>query len=163
MFFDNALLVYSHSAKEDFSSMSFVNKFLKAKYDQFVPCITYFACDVFGNQFGFHEKRIALLNVETASVEIIADSFKGWENELRNDANYYTGQSILADWEALQGRKLLDPERLCPKIPFVAGGAYEASNLYAMPFSKTIDFNFNIATQVFNLPDGAAINFNTID
>jgi hypothetical protein len=41
-----------------------------------------------------------------------------------------------------------------PKIPFVLGGPFEATNLYAADAVKAMRFYGNLASQIRELPDG---------
>lgn len=47
--------------------------------------------------------------------------------------------------------------RLVPKTPFVLGGGYNLDNLYALEASESMRYRGSIATQLRDLPDGAAV------
>ncbi|WP_299464598.1 hypothetical protein [uncultured Microscilla sp.] len=114
---------------------------------------------LFGNQFCFSKNGIVLFNLESAEKEEVATSFEEFLTVMFNnseDLDYYTGQSLIQEWQSL-GNFLQDGERLCPKQPFIVGGEFEVENLHVKRFDKNFLYNSKIAHQISNLPDGTEI------
>lgn len=162
-FFDYSLHIYGFNNELNCHSYQYVNDLIENEYKSLLPKgLSCFACDVFGNQFGFGKKGIFFLNIETAEHEMIAPDFNGFINVLESEADYFTGFPILEKWN-VQGNKMEVNERLVPLRPFVIGGGYEVQNLYQMEFQKVIKYNANIARQINDLPDGQEIAIKLID
>ena len=116
----------------------------------------FFAQDIFGLQFCLHEDRVALFDPETAAVEPFAASIEEWAQRLLVDHDVLCGSSLAEQWEA-SGEAIPPGTRLIPKIPLVAGGSFELSNLYAGEIVAAMRFRASIAKQIRDLPDGAKI------
>jgi hypothetical protein len=53
--------------------------------------------------------------------------------------------------------------RLMPQIPFVLGGRFSLSNLFALDAVRAMKTYANLALQIKDLPDGATVNFRVVD
>ncbi|TSJ44341.1 SMI1/KNR4 family protein [Mucilaginibacter corticis] len=158
-FFDNSLQIYSVNNIPDFRSIYAINEVIKRAYSSIIKDDFFFAQEIFGNQFGFTSNGIVFLNIETGERNIIASDFDDWINVLKSDLNFLTGKNIIQSWN--NANESIDyNERLCPKKPFVIGGDYKVENLYPSVFPKYLLLNANIASQIFNLPDGTAVKLN---
>jgi hypothetical protein len=116
----------------------------------------FFAEDAFGNQFAIEDERVVRFLAETAEREFITDSIADWLGALLQDAEEELSLWLLREWK--NPDRVLEPtEHLCPKVPFVTGGSYEASNLYALDRNESMIFKGDFAWQTRNLPQGAKI------
>jgi SMI1 / KNR4 family (SUKH-1) len=154
-FFNQALHFYSIENTIKIFTLNEMNILLYSKYEKLSKGLTFFAQDIFGNQFAFEGKRIIFFNIETGDKEEIAQNFDEFINVVLQNSDYYIGEIYLSEWKSLNGDIKLN-ERLCPKIPFVLGGEYNIANLYALEIEKNIEYNAAIAVQVKDLPDGTA-------
>jgi len=161
-FFNQALQIYSLSMEEDYNDIFSVNTQILHTYQMMLDNEFFFAEDIFGNQFGFSTKGIVFFNIETGEKEYLGKCFDDWIEKLKNDFDYYSGASIIVEWTQRYSAINYN-ERLCPKIPFVVGGQYETKNLFKSTYPNYLLNNFNIANQVYNLPEGTPIKLRTVD
>ena len=162
-FFEGSLHIYGFEKEVPLHSMEFINQLIKNEYKGLLDDnIIFFGCDVFGNQFGFSEKEVVFLEIETGESKVIGKSFIEGIEKIEKELDYYTGLTLLREWSK-RGTILAKTERLVPIKPFVVGGKYEVSNLYSLDFAKAIRYNANIARQIKDLPDGQAINIVTVE
>jgi hypothetical protein len=154
-FFNKGLHIYGYSEFNNFHNADFINRLLTEKYGEIVKELVFFGQDLFGNQFSFDIKKnkIVFFNIETGEREIIANDFIDWMEFLIDQLEYFTGNSLAANWN-LDNNFRFD-QRLSPKMPFILGGEYKLDNLYASDFPQYINSAAEIAKQVYNLPDGA--------
>lgn len=153
-FFDQSLHIYGFTQDPDFHNIEVINMKINQEYGDIAKDLMFFGQDVFGNQFSFDlkNKQVIFFNIETGEREILASSFLDWIPVLLNQINYLTGNTLASEWSVHQRLEL--DQRLSPKIPFVTGGQYSLSNLYASNFPDYIKSNANIARQVVYLPEG---------
>ena len=152
-YFNKGLHIYGLSESFDYDNLHCINSFLQKEYEILFNNLYAFACDVFGNQFVFKEQKVYYFEIETSEVSLLADNFKMWLEKVVNDCDYYFSPELVHEWQT-NNRSLFYEERLTPKIPFILGGEYTISNLYALDFFKAISFSASIAKQVVNLPEG---------
>ena len=131
-------------------------------YQGLADGLFFFAEDAFGNQFCIRDNVIGFFDAETAEVEEIADSLEGWCQVLLSDYNYWTGYSLLKEWQLANG-KLDKCCRLMPKIPFVCGGEYTVENLVSINAVSGMRSRGNLAHQIVELADGSQIEFRIIE
>lgn len=82
-----------------------------------------------------------------------------------------TDQEFLEDWYmrglvALAREKcgpLPEGRKYCLKIPGILGGEYGGDNIGTVPLLELVAFSGNIARQLQNLPDGAAVRLTVVD
>jgi hypothetical protein len=122
----------------------------------------FFAQDVFGHQFGLDDSGVFSFESETGERELVAESIEGWAKLLLSDYPFWTGHPVAHAWQQVNGR-LRSGWRLVPKIPFVLGGEISASNVFAAEAVKAMHFYANLAVQIRDLPDGAAVDLKVID
>ena len=128
----------------------------KGLYNFSFENLHFFAEDVFGVQFCLSEGNVYSFDPETADLEHISNSLEGWFDKLLTNYNVMTGYSLAHEWQITHG-PLLPGHRLIPKIPFVAGGKYELSNLYSCESVKAMRFRAEFANQIKGLPDRSKI------
>jgi len=155
-FFNKSLIVYGFGHIPQYSSFVEMNLLINSLYVSIAPRAQYFGCDFLGNQFAFFENNVHFFNLETGKFEFLSPNFEEWKAVISSDLDYYTGQSLVIEWETKIG-KLDFSERLCPKKPFVIGGEYVVDNLFALNMKSLLQYNYEIAKQIHHLPDGAEI------
>lgn len=122
----------------------------------------FFAEDVFGVQFCIRSDGIFSFDPETGALDEIASTLSGWAKQILEKYELLTGYPLAHSWQIKNGR--LDPgKRLVPKQPFVTGGAFTVENLYALEALAGMRMRANLATQIRDLPDGAAITWKIVD
>jgi hypothetical protein len=158
-FFSKALHIYGLS-NLSFHNIFKVNKVFAEEYQSILKSPGFcFATDVFGNQFCFNNQgTVSFLNIETAEEELIANSFEEWIERILAETNYFSGESLLLQWEEVMG-PLNFNERLVPKRPFIINGAYACENLRIDDWENCLRYNASIARQIHDLPDGTMIEF----
>ena len=123
----------------------------KACYEGAADGYLFFAEDILGEQFALGKDRVHRFDPETAGVEEVAENLEGWASRILERYEYETGYPLARDWKEENG--VLPPgERLLPKIPFILGGAYHLSNLYALDAVKGMKFRGDMWRQLRDLP-----------
>lgn len=129
------------------------------QYDDFnLDPMFFFAEDSFGNQFAIASGQVVLFDPETGTSVEVAPTLEDWARIVLDDYAYYTGYPVAHDWQ-MQNGPLRPGTRLMPKIPFVCGGEFAASNLAPIEEREGMALRANLARQIRDLPDGATINF----
>jgi len=131
-------------------------------YHSLADALLFFAEDAFGNQFAFEEDRIVRFLAETADREFVAASLEEWVETLLKDPDEELSLWLLREWKT-PDRRLESSEHLCPKVPFVAGGAYEPNNLYALDRHESMVFKGDFAWQTRNVPEGGKVRLRVTD
>lgn len=128
----------------------------KTYYNCDLSNVTFFAEDIFGNQFCIKDKTICLFDVESMSFEYLATSMEEWAELIIYNYDMLTGFKVVHEWQQLNG---VPPtkQRLLPKIPFILGGEYSLNNLYTSDAIEGMRFRASIANQIKDLPDGVPI------
>ena len=122
----------------------------------------FFAEDIFGVQFCIRSDGIFTFDPESGALEAVAGSIDDWANAILGKYEILTGYPLAHAWQMENGR--INPgQRLVPKQPFVAGGAFTVQNLYAVDAVAGMRQRANLATQIRDLPDGAAITLKVVD
>ena len=116
----------------------------------------FFAEDVFGNLFCEKEGKYYLLDLETGDLEFMGNSLDEWADSVLNDYEYYTGYSILKEWEKTN-IPLNRNERLVPKRFFVLGGEYDIKNLYSLDRLKALKLRADLYKQIKDIDDGEQV------
>lgn len=156
-FYNNALILFGFSKEENQLNISHMNTLFKNYYQNLIDGLYFFGQDIFGNAFGFRNEKIVFFNIESGQKEILAENFEKWLDILYNDLDYYTGKSLACELNDKTREELTKEKRLCPKYPFILGGEYSLDNLALMGYIDNINYNSNIAKQVYNLPEGSKI------
>ncbi|HXC04297.1 MAG TPA: hypothetical protein VNZ86_06055, partial [Bacteroidia bacterium] len=117
-FFSRALHIYGLCREPLSHSLLHINNLIRNQYGDLIKDDVFFACDLFGNQFGFSKEGISFWNIETAESEIVAENFKEWMNVLEFEIDYFTAEPLAIEWQDTL-RPLGIDERLTPKNPFV--------------------------------------------
>ncbi len=124
--------------------------------------LLFFAEDVFGNQFACSDGNIVRFLAETGDCEFMARSFEEWLEKLLTDPDEELSLWLLNAWRA-PGNLIQANEHLCPKIPFVAGGAFEPAGLYVADRTESLTFKGDFAWQIRKVPSGGRIRIKSID
>lgn len=122
----------------------------------------FFAEDIFGGQFCSRKDGIYSFDPETGSLQRISADIESWSRAVLEDFEFLTGHPTAHAWQKANG-VLQSGVRLVPRIPFVTGGKYEIDNLYQLGTVKAMRLRANLATQIRDLPDGAAITWEVTD
>ena len=133
----------------------------RCDYGEITNGYIFFAEDIFGEQFAMSHDGIFRFSPETAEYELLAESLEGWAGIILNDYEVETGYELASQWQK-QNRPLDLGQRLLPKTPFILGGEYEVSNLYALDAVLGMKLRADIWNQVKNLPDGAKVELKVI-
>jgi hypothetical protein len=134
----------------------------RSAYHDLAKGLFFFAEDIFGNQFALEDGRIVRFHAETGDREFMADSFEEWLGTLLADPDEELSLWLLREWKA-PGNVVRPNEHLCPKSPFVTGGAFEPANLYVLDRTESMTFKGDFAWQVRNVPTGRKIRIKTVD
>jgi len=128
----------------------------RSEYADMTEGLTFFAEDIFGDQFCFKDRRLHVFHSETGEVEFMAEDLENWAQIILDDYPFWTGYPLAHDWQAVHG-PLKKGHRLSPKIPFVTGGDYKVDFLYSIDSIEAMRFRASIAMQIRNLPDGSKV------
>ena len=161
--FESALHVFPSGACRGISLEQWNSSALwRNEYDGLADELLFFAEDIFGGQFCIKHDGVYLFDPETGKCEKIAPDLEGWADSVLTDYDYLTGYPIAHRWQEKHG--IIPPDhRLVPKIPFVAGGQFELSNLRLAEAVEGMKWRGNLARQIKDLPDGAKIQFEITD
>lgn len=163
-YFDHSMVLYGLNTKEKFNNASVDSNLVKKYYNPILGQDLFcFGADIFGNLFVFGEsEKVLFFNIESGEIEQIANDFEDWLKVLFSDLNYFSGRELAMTLTENVREDLSKGFRLCPKIPFITGGAYDLSNLYLKFYDINIKYNASIASQVINLEDGQAVKIKLI-
>jgi len=150
MFFEDALMFYPETGSK--YSLIDLNLYLMEKFSFLTKETMFFAQDIFGNQFCFKNNQIFLFFIESGELEYVANKFNEFLEILEEEYDYLTGVAVKKEWEDSHVQ-LKFGERLCPKKPFILGGGYELDNFYNIETYNNLDYNSNIAIQLYGIPD----------
>ena len=134
----------------------------RTAYGDMADGLFFFAEDVFGGQFAFRGEQVLTFEPETGEAKPLASSIEDWADQLLADYEFLTGQPVAHEWQVRNGA-LSPGERLVPKVPFVLGGEYDASNVYAVDATLGMELRGELATQLRDLPDGAKVTYRVVD
>ncbi len=157
--FEQALQVYSTNP-EYYPNLIAWNALegWRSEYSWLDKKVIFFAQDIFGVQFCISESKVKTFDPETGKFETLAASLDEWASLILKDYNFLTGYPLAKQWQTVNGQLKIN-DRLIPKIPFVAGGAFEINNLFAVDCERGMRIRANIAKQIKDTPDGSAIQF----
>jgi len=119
--------------------------------------VIFFAQDIFGNQFGISDQAVFLFYSEFAEIEPVAKNLDDWADVFLSDWKGLSGFDLAHEWQ-IQNRPVTEGERLIPKIPFVVGGKYDLTNLYAGRIMAAMRFRGSLARQLAKIPNGTPIS-----
>jgi hypothetical protein len=130
-------------------------------YQGITDGLFFFAEDVFGGQFALRGNEVVSFDPETAEIELLAPSFEDWTGELLVNYEQLTGYTVANAWQQLNGSIPMGM-RLLPKTPFILGGSYEVSNLYAIDSIKGMRYRGELWEQLRDLPDGTPVKLSVL-
>lgn len=155
---NNALHFYGYQTDEFYNDSMAISELINNSYGRLLN--KDFICvgqDIFGNQFVGTDAKYYFLNIETAELDYMADNIKQLINAIYENVEYYSGHVLTSDLSENQIVQLASGFRLCPRKPFVIGGDFTIQNLYLLNTMKCLDYNFDIASQILNIPDGKEV------
>ncbi|MDF7675119.1 hypothetical protein PT277_05050 [Acetobacteraceae bacterium ESL0709] len=160
--FESALHVFPYDTTENEIGLVDWNntKLWISSYGDMAIDALYFAEDIFGGQFCLKRDGVYYFDPETAKFDIVAPDINNWCKLLLSDYEVMTGYPIAHEWQISYG-VIPRGARLVPKIPFVAGGAYELDNLYVCSSWESLKARAYIAEQIRTVPDGSKIKIIT--
>lgn len=135
---------------EDFAYSMAELEFLQDK--ELLP----FATDLFGFLYFVASDGIYHMETEDAKLEFVSSDINGFLLKLAEDGDYWSGQSLMEDWEKQYGM-LNAGERLVAKNPFIFGGEFEIANLYPQTFDKILPWYASLHEQLKDVEDGTVI------
>lgn len=135
---------------EDFAYSMAELEFLQDK--ELLP----FATDLFGFLYFVASDGIYHMETEDAKLEFVSSDINGFLLKLAEDGDYWSGQSLMEDWEKQYGI-LNAGERLVAKNPFIFGGEFEIANLYPQTFDKILPWYASLHEQLKDVEDGTVI------
>jgi hypothetical protein len=127
-----------------------------------IQSYTFFAENIFGEQFFLAGDWVGQFDPETGESHKIADDLEGWAGEVLADYDYLTGHGLARQWQEINGR-LPDGARLIPKVPFVLQGEFDVSNLVAKLELEAVTIRAQLASQLIGLKDGETVAFEITD
>jgi hypothetical protein len=120
--------------------------------------VLFFAEDVLGDQFGIKDSEIVRFEAETGLIESIAANLEEWAALILDDYKYQTGYPLAHEWQKAHG-PIRSGQRLVAIIPFVLGGKFNISNLFALDAAKAMRYHGDLARQIRHAPNGTKIKF----
>lgn len=162
--FEGALHVRPLATPQDEGSLEVWNASAgwRSDYDGLADGCLFFAEDVFGSQFCVYEGGVATFDPETGEKAPLADDAEGWARKILDDYDVLTGYALAHEWQAKHGA-IPRGQRLVPKIPFVLGGEFTIDNLFLLDDARAMRSRANLAVQIRDLPEGAAVEFKVTD
>jgi hypothetical protein len=146
--FESALRFFPSSTAESSLGISEWNSvdLWKGDYRSVADNIYCFAEEIFGRQFVVHDRKIAVFESETGSLEVVASSLEEWASKVLLDYNQMTGHPLAHEWQSIHG-PLHPRHRLMAKRPFVLGGEYSIQNFVALDSVRIMKSLGNLAFQ----------------
>lgn len=128
-------------------------------YQDLAEGLLFFAEDIFQDQFCLAADGVRRFQAEIGATAFMADSIKGWAEQILDNFARETGWPLASKWQAQNG-PLPGGKRLMPKIPFFLGGEYSIENLWAGESVEGMRFKADVALQTRDLPEGSAVRIN---
>jgi len=125
-------------------------------YDDMALDTLFFAEGILGDQFGIKYGEIVRFEAETGLMERVAANLEEWADLVLNDHKYQTGHPLAHEWQKARG-PIHAGQRLVATIPFVLGGEFEISNLFAMEAVKAMRYHGDFARQIRHVPNGTKV------
>ncbi len=155
-FFNNALHLFGIAPQHGFHDLQHMNALIKEAYGKQLPGY-FFAEDVFGHLFAYHKKSVLHFDLESAEFTTLAESFDQFLAMILADVDFFCGPKLIEQLDPSTVESLSAGFRLGPKMPFVLGGAFDASNVVLKPYDEYIRFNADFSRQIDGLPDGTKV------
>lgn len=128
----------------------------RAGYGEKVDGLLFFAEDLFGEQFAVGQDGIVRFCPETGEIQEHSRDIEEWAQRIVERRDYETGFHLAREWARRNGP--LEPgRRLLPCTPFVLGGNFTIDNLFDGDALEGMRFRADLALQVREIPDGAAV------
>ena len=157
--FESALHFFPSNSSEETSIETWnQNHYWRDAYGSKAEGLWFFAEDVFGGQFCIRDEEILAFDPETGELESLARNFNDFGKLVRDEYEVLTGYPLAHEWQASHVPIKVN-HRLCPVIPFVAGGEFSIENLREVEARQGMRLRGDLALQIANLPDGATIDF----
>jgi hypothetical protein len=160
--FESALLVFPADPEHDRGLERWNSRDVwRDEYGSLADGCLFFAMDVLGGQFCIADSRVFHFDPETTRKEPIAPDIQNWAALVLDDYRTQTGWPLAHEWQQ-RNRPLARSERLVPKTPFILGGEFVDTNLYALDAVKAMRFYGNLAKQIHDLPPGTPVQFKIV-
>jgi hypothetical protein len=158
--FESALHVFPACRAEKIMDLKKWNdpKLWIEHYNDMALNILFFAEGIFGDQFGIKDGEIVRFEAETGMIEHVATNLEEWTALILNDYKYQTGYPLAHEWQKTHG-PIHPGQRLVAIIPFVLGGNFDISNLFALDAAKAMRYHGDLAGQIRHAPNGTKIKF----
>jgi hypothetical protein len=134
----------------------------RSNYQGLADHLYFFAEDVFGGQFALAHDGIVSFEPETGETQLIATDIDSWASKIMSNYSVLTGWPLASDWQRVNGA-LPHGKRLMPKRPFVLGGEYSLSNVYALDAVTSMRLRGDIAIQIREHPDGTVVSYTVVE
>jgi hypothetical protein len=136
----------------------------RSSYGELADGLWFFAENAIGEQFAIDQQKggIVVFDPEAGERRHLADDLEDWAGIVLKDWPELTMHPVVMKWQELNGPLHLS-QSLVPKTMFIAGGKYEAENLFAVDAVEAMRFRGDIALQIKDLPDGAKIRIRIVD
>jgi Protein of unknown function DUF2625 len=121
--------------------------------------MVFFAEDVFGNQFAFHNGRVCYFEAETGKTSPFASSFSEWLSRVLEDPVDSLQLMSYRNWLNKGGLS----EHLCPVYPFIVKAEPPVRELYRVSSTEDMSYKGDFAYQIKDIPDGAQIKLRVIE
>ena len=133
----------------------------KSKYDVDLASHTFFAENIFGEQYSLKQDRVYHFDPETGEAKCVAEDLSDWASMVLHKPDFHVGHSLAHAWQS-KYRSLANGERLLPKQPFVLQGEFNVENLLAKSDVDGMIIRSKLANEIAKLPEGARIKFELI-
>ena len=162
--FESALHVFPAGAAHDGPSLADWNTGTgwRGEYGSLAEGCFFFAEDIFGGQFCLFDGCVMGFDPETGEKRFMASTIEEWAGALLADPDVLTGYPLAHEWQVRHGA-VPPGARLIPRVPFVLGGEFTPENLSLIDAARGMRSRANLAVQIRDLPDGAAVNFKLVD
>lgn len=154
--FPAGIVVGEHSLEEWNSPSAW-----RSHYGDLAEDLLFFAEDVLGGQFAIGTAGVLTFDPETGDTQILARDVEGWAEQVLSDYEFLTAYPLAHGWQEHNGRVPVG-RRLAPRTPFVLGGEFAASNLFAVDAVEGMRLRGDLASQLRDLPDGATVTYRVV-
>lgn len=135
----------------------------KSRYGAIADDLFCFAEDAFGNQFAYSNGfcRFVSFCCETAEIDVLATTLEEFCAKLLGEWDVLTGHSLVREWQIIHG-PIRPGHRLCPRVPFVGGGAFSRDNYVDLPDVELMHWNAAIYHRISPYEDGQKVDLSDL-
>jgi hypothetical protein len=157
--FESALHVFPSGASDGVMTLDTWNdrKLWIREYNGAADDLLFFAEDALCNQFAIRrDGSVVRFDPETAYCTETAPDVVGWAAAVLAGYEFLTAWPLMHEWQVKHGT-MPEGRRLCAIIPFILGGEYVVTNLYAGDPVEHISLLADLHLQVGHLPPGTRV------